>query len=47
MSKTRIQQLMLEKLRLEAELDKIKKELNYSFTNVEDYITTIIPYYKN
>jgi nucleoside-diphosphate-sugar epimerase len=27
--------------------DKIKKELNYSFTNVEDYITTIIPYYKN
>lgn len=27
--------------------DKIKKELNYSFTNVEDYIATIIPYYKN
>lgn len=27
--------------------DKIKKELNYSFINIEEYLTTIIPFYKN
>lgn len=27
--------------------DKIKKELNYSFTSIEDYLATIIPFFNN